>query len=108
MGKTIVSRDGCFEWDEVKDRLNRIKHGLGLAESIRVFEDPYMLEVYDESHSTEEERYIGIGSLQGELIIVVCHTNRRKRVRLYSARKATPKEERIYYEKIKAFNSETD
>ena len=103
MGRTIISTDGRFEWDEDKDVFNRNKHGLAFAEILSVFDDPHMVELYDDSHSTEkEERIRGIGSLQGVLILFVCYTERGSRTRIYSARKARPREEAAYYEQLKA------
>ena len=34
MGKTIVSEDGRFEWDEEKDIINKADHGLYFSEPI--------------------------------------------------------------------------
>ena len=32
MGKTVISNDGRFEWDEEKNEINRKKHGFGFEE----------------------------------------------------------------------------
>jgi uncharacterized DUF497 family protein len=102
MGKTVVSSDGCYEWDEEKDLLNKRKHGMCFSEILTVFEDPYILEMYDENHTEDgEERYIGIGKIEGLTAVVTCYTNRETRTRIYSARKATRKEQQLYNEKIK-------
>jgi uncharacterized DUF497 family protein len=106
MGKTIVSSDGCYEWDEEKDILNKRKHGMCFSEILEVFEDSNMFELYDEDHTNEyEERYIGIGKIGGLLTVFTCYTNRGTRIRLYSARKATIKEKRLYDDKIKSLIS---
>ncbi|MEI1374451.1 BrnT family toxin [Nostoc sp. UHCC 0926] len=52
----------------------------------------------DERYDYEEIREISIGSIQGVVIITVAHTDRNGKIRLISARKATPKERRTYYE----------
>jgi uncharacterized DUF497 family protein len=102
MGKTIISQDGRFEWDEDKAIFNLKKHGLAFHEILSVFDDPNMVELYDASHSTEkEERIRGIGALQGVLILFACYTERGSRTRIYSARKARPMEEAAYYEQLK-------
>jgi uncharacterized protein len=104
VGKTIVSADGRFEWDEEKAKLNMKKHGLAFNEILSVFDDPYMLELYDDFNSTDtENRTRGIGSLQGVLVLYTCYTERYGRTRIYSVRKARPKEEAIYYEQLKNF-----
>jgi uncharacterized DUF497 family protein len=105
MGKTIVSADGRFEWDEEKAELNLKKHGLAFDEILPVFDDPNMLEFYDDSHSTDtEDRMRGIGSLQGVLVLYTCYTERYGRTRIYSVRKARTREEAMYYERLKALN----
>ena len=102
MGRTIISADGHFEWDEEKAELNIKKHGLAFNEILPVFDDPHMLELYDDSHSTDmEDRIRGIGLLQGVLVLYTCYTERNGRTRIYSVRKARPKEEAMYYEQLK-------
>ena len=54
---TIVSEDGRFEWDSVKDKENRRKHLLSFEEILDVFDDPAFLEIDDEEHSVFEERF---------------------------------------------------
>jgi uncharacterized DUF497 family protein len=106
MAKTIISLDDRFEWDEEKAEFNLKKHGLAFDEILPVFDDPNMLELYDETHSTNmEDRIRGIGSLQGVLVLYTCFTERYGRIRIYSARKARPREEAMYYEQFKYLNS---
>ena len=58
MGKTVISADGRFEWDEDKSRINKELHGF-------YFDDPCLLEMYDEAHSTlTETRFRGLAELQ--------------------------------------------
>ncbi len=45
-----------------------------------------------------EIREISIGKIQSVLIVAVVHTDRNGKVRIISARKATPKERRKYNE----------
>ncbi|MDR3301802.1 MAG: BrnT family toxin [Spirochaetaceae bacterium] len=64
MGRTVISSDGRFEWDEEKAQANLKKPGLAFDEILAVFDDPNSLEVYDDSHSSDaEERIQGIGVL---------------------------------------------
>jgi uncharacterized DUF497 family protein len=106
MGKTIISEDRRFEWDEDKAAFNLKKHGLAFDEILPVFDDPHILEFYDDSHSTDtEDRMRGIGSLEGVLVLYACYTERGRRTRIYSVRKARPREEALYYERIKKINS---
>jgi len=100
MGQTIITPDGRFEWDADKSETNKKKHGLSFEEVLNVFDDPYMLEIYDENHSSEEERIKGLGLVKGIVVLFACYTEREERTRIFSARKATLKEEEAYYEHI--------
>jgi uncharacterized DUF497 family protein len=101
MGKTIISDDGKYEWDEDKNVLNIKNHGFALAEITDIFDDPFFLEDYDEKHSTEDEvRYYGIGN-SNNLMITVFFTKRGLRTRLITARLTEPIEETTYHDNIK-------
>ncbi|MCL2261351.1 MAG: BrnT family toxin [Fibromonadales bacterium] len=100
MGQTVITPDGRFEWDADKSALNKKKHGLSFEEVLPIFDDPCMLEIYDESHSSDEERINGLGLLNGIVVLFACYTERKERTRVISARKATLKEEEAYYEHI--------
>lgn len=84
-----------FEWDEEKEQLNLKKHGISFEAAAKVFGDVDRIEIYDEAHSIEEERYITIG-MAGEILFVV-YTERRPRIRLISARLATARERKMYH-----------
>lgn len=84
-----------FQWDEEKARLNFQKHGVAFETAAKIFLDENRIEIFDDTHSTEEERYITIG-LAGDVLFVV-YTERRTGIRLISARLATPRERRAYY-----------
>ena len=89
-----------FEWDERKNRLNIIKHGISFQEAQTVFDDKNAMYVYDMYHTTNEDRFviIGIDALFREL--TVCHCYRGKHddtIRIISARKATNSEKNTYY-----------
>lgn len=84
-----------FEWDEEKASANLRKHGIPFELATKVFLDESRIEIYDESHSIDEERYITIG-LAGEVLFVV-YTERTSSIRLISARLATARERSIYY-----------
>jgi len=88
-----------FEWDENKDSLNQKKHdGISFEYAARVFLDSKRIEALDENHSDEaEERYNVIGCV--ERILFVVYTERgENNIRIISARRATAKEEKLYYE----------
>ena len=89
-----------FEWDLQKDLTNQKKHGVSFEEASTVFGDVNALVISDPEHSEDEERFVILGfSLQANLL-VVCHCYRASEsvIRIISARKATSRESRQYYE----------
>lgn len=123
MGTVRFSLGGfLFEYDEEKNRKNLEKHGISLKVAARVFFDYDRIEMYDEEHSEEEERYNTIGdtsagAIIGNLgtdetkpsdILFVVYTEREtvndggksvEVTRLISARLATNFERGLYYGK---------
>jgi uncharacterized DUF497 family protein len=85
-----------FEWDPQKDRINQEKHGVSFAEASTVFLDPVHITVVDELHSAEEFRFRTIGHTVASRLLVVAHTDREERIRIITARDATPRERRQY------------
>lgn len=85
-----------FEWDPVKARINRRKHGIAFDDACTVFGDPLALTVPDPVHSDQEERFVTIGRSAAGILLVVVYADRARGLRLISARKATPKEVRSY------------
>ncbi|MDR2964436.1 MAG: BrnT family toxin [Treponema sp.] len=91
-----------FTWTEEKNQLNRKKHGFFFSEITDVFDDPYLIEFFDEAHSTtDEERYICLGRWQDFFILSVVFTEKGDNIHLITARKATTKERKIYEENYK-------
>jgi len=105
MGKTAVSADGRFEWDEDKSIANRKRHGVSFDEILPAFDDPCFLEVHDRFHSTlAETRFKGLAVLQDFVILYLSYTESgRGRTRIISVRPAEPVEEEMYYEWRKNF-----
>ena len=112
-----------FEYDPEKNRKNIEKHGISFKSAARVFFDYDRIELYDEAHSGDEDRYDTIGDTSaGNLTIignlqdthrvddilfvvyterVIAEENRKSRevTRLISARLATNFERGVYYGK---------
>ena len=102
---TEISDDNRFEWDSDKNEKNKEKHGLSFEQILPVFDDPYFLERYDREHSSDvEDRYFGLGCVQGVVVVAASYTE-NKRIRIISARLASPKEEEVYNEYCKNINS---
>lgn len=92
-----------FEWDAKKDKANLQKHNVSFLEVCYIFADKYLLTVFDDEHSVHEERWITMGqSINGKILVVV-HSYRGIKdseiIRIISARKATRKEEKQYFER---------
>ena len=85
-----------FEWDEEKERINFLNHGIHFATAAKVFLDPNKLIREDEQHP-QEVRYDILGKV-GKVLFVVCAFREGNIVRLISARLATmPEKERYEY-----------
>ena len=74
-----------------------------LQEILDIFDDPAFLEIDDVEHSIFEERFRGIGSIRGVVIITTCFVERGERIRIINARRATAYEEGIYNENFKKY-----
>lgn len=87
-----------FEWDPRKDSANQRKHAVGFREATTVFGDPLAITFPDSEHSVSEQRFLTIGSSLKGRLLVVAHTERRRAIRIISARPATAGERRFYEE----------
>lgn len=86
-----------FTWDENKNTLNKINHGVSFEESETVFYDENALLEYDELHSDQEDRFRILGySNEGNLLLVVHCIREETIIRIISARKATAREKSNY------------
>ena len=88
-----------FEWDAIKEKANRRKHGISFDEAQTVFFDEHAIQFFDPDHSDDEDRFIMLGMSFKLRVIVVCHCFRESEtvVRLFSARRAEKSEEREYW-----------
>jgi len=59
-----------FEWDDAKDRANRIKHGVSFIEAQYAFFDPRRVIAEDLDHSGAEARYFCFGEVAGGVMTV--------------------------------------
>ena len=89
-----------FEWDLEKAAANLTKHGVSFEEALTVFSDPLARIFDNEDHSNEEEREIIIGHSAKHRLLLVCFTARETAIRLFSARRATKREQQDYEENI--------
>ncbi len=85
-----------FEWDEAKARSNLRRHRISFLQACRVFDDFFALIEQDLSEDYGEDRFLATGTVEG-MILTVVYTERRERIRIISARKASSDEQRKYY-----------
>lgn len=86
-----------FEWDGAKADANWRKHRVLFETARRVFADPLRVEQPDDRYAYGEARFSVLGTV-GNVLLRVTFTPRGDRVRLISARRATPSE-RLRYER---------
>lgn len=87
-----------FEWDESKNLFNQIKHGLSFEEASELFTSGRdYLELYDEAHSTNEDRYMAIGLIsRGVTVVLLTERDDDESIRIISARWATTREQHLF------------
>ncbi len=87
-----------FEWDENKRKSNLKKHGIDFIDAYRIFEG-ITLTMQDDRFDYGEQRYITLGLL-GEIVVVIAHTETEHRIRIFSIRKATRNEQKLFFERL--------
>lgn len=85
-----------FEWDLEKAQENARRHGVAFTEAMTVFGDTLELTISDVIHSEDELRFVSLGTSQVGRLLVVAYTERQGKIRIISAREATPRERRDY------------
>jgi uncharacterized protein len=73
-----------FEWDDVKDRANRLKHGVSFAEAQQACFDPRRVIAEDLEHGGAERRYFCFGAV-ADSVMTVRFTWRGWRIRIFGA-----------------------
>ena len=89
-----------YEWDPKKAAANLRKHRVSFEEAASVFLDPLAVTYPDPDHSGNEVREITVGHSARQRVIFLYHTQRRDRIRIIGARKATARERKQYEESI--------
>ena len=92
-----------FTWDEAKARANLKKHGVSFQEAASAFTDEHARIIDDPDHSDDEDRFVllGISARPRVVTIVYAYRDPEARIRIISARKATPQERALYYQRAK-------
>lgn len=88
-----------FIWDEHKNRRNLLKHKVSFETAALVFNDPHAVSVQDRLVEGED-RWQTLGLIAGVVVLLVAHSiefqGDEEIIRIISARKATPRERKIY------------
>jgi uncharacterized DUF497 family protein len=86
-----------FVWDDAKALANERKHGITLELGASAFEDP-LIEFSRIDHENFEKRRSLVGEAKNRVLVFVVFTidEEEYRVRIISARRATPHERREY------------
>lgn len=88
-----------FEWDPVKARANKRKHGVSFEIARHVFDDPDAFANHDRIEGGER-RWQTLGMVDGVLLLLVAHTveleDAVETIRIISARRADAKERQRY------------
>ncbi|HEX8249224.1 MAG TPA: BrnT family toxin [Pyrinomonadaceae bacterium] len=85
-----------FEWDKDKAALNFNKHGVGFEEATTIWDDYFVVDLYDADHSIEENRFLIVGESVQNRLLIVSYSEKSGKIRIISARELTPKEKRDY------------
>lgn len=83
--------------DHAKNKINRQKHRIDLAEIEGVFYDERAITVEDRDHAEERFMALGMDSF-GRVLVVAYHYRGEDEIRVISARLAEPHERRTYEE----------
>lgn len=84
-------------WDDSKNAANQRKHGLSFDEAQKLFAgDGDYLEIFDEAHSEDEDRFVAIGAISRGVVLVVYVELSEEWLRIISARWATKREMQMF------------
>lgn len=88
-----------FIWNETKNATNKRKHGISFQQAKALFTSGVdYLEIFDEDHSVDEDRFLAIGPIVRGVILVVWTERDEDTIRLIGARLATRPEQEQYRE----------
>lgn len=89
-----------FEWDDQKNEANIAKHELDFTDVPRIFTLPLRIAL-DERKNYGEARWVGLGMLDGRVVVVVFTEPDEETIRIISLRKALPYERKRYEQYLK-------
>ena len=84
-------------WDPAKNASNEHKHGVSFEEAAELFTSGVeYLEIFDDAHSVDEDRFIAIGPIRRGLVLVVHTEQDENTLRIISARWASKRERTLF------------
>ena len=91
-------------WDHAKDAANQKKHGVSFREASQLLTSGVdHLELFDDTHSLDEDRFISIGPIRRGLVLVVWTERQDDEVRIISARWANRREQSLFRAHMRKF-----
>lgn len=79
-----------------KAKTNLAKHGVSFEEATTACADALSLTMSDPLHSSEEDRFVLIGTSANNRLLIVVHAERNDHIRIISVRKTTKAESKYY------------
>lgn len=92
---SMYNRNSKFEWDDAKRVINLEKHGVDFVDAEKMWQGT-MVVAEDTRLDYGESRYVGIGRIEGRVMVVVYTERVPDIVRIISLRKANSREVRSY------------
>ena len=88
-----------FEWDPVKSRKNKERHGISFSEALEIWQGPHITVDGIAKSKDGERRNATLGFVRGELFVGIW-TKRGQVIRLISVRRASDGEKKVFISKI--------
>ena len=89
-----------FEWEDRKNKINIDKYGFNFTDAYKVFNLPMVVDL-NERTDYGEDRWIGIGLLDGRVVVVIYTEPNESITRIISLRKALSYERKYYEQYLK-------
>lgn len=88
-----------FEWDETKNKANIRKHGFDFFDAKEMFRGRLIVSP-DLRRDYGENRWLGIGTIQARIVVIVFTERSANTIRVISLRKASRRESKQYEKAI--------
>jgi uncharacterized DUF497 family protein len=82
-----------FEFDPMKSKNNKMKHGIDFIEAQALWDDPDLLEI--PARTTDEQRFLVVGKIEAKQWSAII-TYRIENIRIISVRRARDEEIELY------------